>query len=530
MAQWKQVCRMEAETIRWLQVKTYSEDVFPLEVRHYLAQWLEDLISECPGEDADNPIHIGWAQTFLQEFLQAIEMKMNCDGDFVLHGLVEAIRLFKNNYGDCPLSLIAHIKTSLRLEAALVRRLENGLKLPKASRSWDFGPWVDDFDEASGQVIEATKPEPNFNLPEERYLQRLQLYESGVDLKSPHHYESNDEYKVQRNIESDVQLMGHESNDESEDQLHYESDHESENRPHPAFVLLPDPWPILLKNYLLTPGPHRYIPRKRSQLVVHGDISQEFETEKNPITNLSDLVLTDLMSALPMEQLVRIMQLACPRLRKICSRKWVIDRMTDVNFDSVFEACSTGGEMKELFCTDHILKRLHGNITITVHELLFKVNRRIYRELINRVPGRIHLRLRWLLESSSGSYVSTIVDFVMGLEIAENVFYFTHMYQYCDIDDFEMFPNLVYTYWWIPIDGYHSVAFWMQFLNGRSIVDVTRAISKVEYTDEEQIKRAKLEETARQKRVEIPENTPRVRSKWMSGWGTKAFDRPTFHL
>ena len=84
---------------------------------------------------------------------------------------------------------------------------------------------------------------------------------------------------------------------------------------------------------------------------------------------LSDLVLVDTLAALPLRQALRLMRMAGPRLRQICSRRWVVRRMADVEFATVVEAHMAGADMKATFCTNAVLKKLYGKVVVDVGKL-----------------------------------------------------------------------------------------------------------------------------------------------------------------
>ena len=84
---------------------------------------------------------------------------------------------------------------------------------------------------------------------------------------------------------------------------------------------------------------------------------------------LSDLVLVEILAALPLRQALRMMRLAGPKLRQICSRPWVVRRTTDVEFPTVVEAYLAGGDVRAALCIDAVLRKLYGKIVIHVAEL-----------------------------------------------------------------------------------------------------------------------------------------------------------------
>ena len=59
---------------------------------------------------------------------------------------------------------------------------------------------------------------------------------------------------------------------------------------------------------------------------------------KMNFNRLTELVILEVLAALPMEQVLRMMLIGCPRLGLLSARKWVTDRMSDVRFDIAVRA------------------------------------------------------------------------------------------------------------------------------------------------------------------------------------------------
>ena len=106
---------------------------------------------------------------------------------------------------------------------------------------------------------------------------------------------------------------------------------------------------------------------------------------------LTELTLLEVLASLPMEQVVRLMQVGSPRLRRLCSRKWVTDRMTNVDFYSACLAHHAGEDVLETFSKEAVLRRLYGDVRID----LFCLNDPTYFQacmfIAKKVPGRLLL-------------------------------------------------------------------------------------------------------------------------------------------
>ena len=74
-------------------------------------------------------------------------------------------------------------------------------------------------------------------------------------------------------------------------------------------------------------------------------------------SHLSQLVLMDVLAALATDHVVRMALLGHDRQRQTCSLKWVTDRMTDVNFNTLVLA-HRSPLTREAFSTVVIWNRL----------------------------------------------------------------------------------------------------------------------------------------------------------------------------
>ena len=190
---------------------------------------------------------------------------------------------------------------------------------------------------------------------------------------------------------------------------------------------------------------------------------------------LTDLVLVDVLAALPMLQLVRLAQLCKQRLRAISCRQWVLRRMTDVDFPTAVKAHQAGGSAREAFCGEAVLKRLNGRVDIYLESFIQNVvQRSASLQLIEIMPGNLHMRF-------CGHYSHLeLVNFTDKLPrtVLGNVRYINHKIgKAFEIFDTQTFPNMVVHFSEEGMNMQMHLAFIRPaLLNGRNIVDVQRAV------------------------------------------------------
>ena len=110
---------------------------------------------------------------------------------------------------------------------------------------------------------------------------------------------------------------------------------------------------------------------------------------------LTDLVLFEVLAALPMQQVVRLMRVGSPRLQRLCSKKWVTDRMTEVDFRVACVAHQVGGTVRDTFTSPSVLKRMQGKITVDIGYLRNITYFLACLDLAVKVPGKLLLNLDW---------------------------------------------------------------------------------------------------------------------------------------
>ena len=108
------------------------------------------------------------------------------------------------------------------------------------------------------------------------------------------------------------------------------------------------------------------------------------------LQQLSDLVLVDILAALPMCAAVRLAQLGHQRLQAISCRPWVLKRMADVNFPAAVKAYQAGGRVREAFCSEAVLRRLYGRIDALPYERTLTLLREPIVNILSEIPGHIY--------------------------------------------------------------------------------------------------------------------------------------------
>ena len=224
-------------------------------------------------------------------------------------------------------------------------------------------------------------------------------------------------------------------------------------------------------------------------------------------SELSTLVLVDVVAALPMEHVVRMARLGHERLRQACSLKWVTDRMTDVTFGAVVRAHQVGGDEAETFCAHSITKRLKGKMRITDNEIGSSSYMEACVEVSKQLQGRLHICLEgFKLKHREGT------QFLWAL----NPPTFTSQRikkGYLGVFLMHNFPEMVFDY--RSYDDHHYVLYRPALLNGRHIVDVLRAVCGPADVSEAELDRVRREATEKAFSVEF-------RGKWWKGvWQTQ---------
>ncbi|MEJ1285421.1 signal transducer and activator of transcription 5A [Cricetulus griseus] len=125
MAGWIQAQQLQGDALRQMQV-LYGQH-FPIEVRHYLAQWIES--QPWDAIDLDNPQDRGQATQLLEGLVQELQKKaehqVGEDGFLLKIKLGHYATQLQNTYDRCPMELVRCIRHILYNEQRLVREANN---------------------------------------------------------------------------------------------------------------------------------------------------------------------------------------------------------------------------------------------------------------------------------------------------------------------------------------------------------------------------------------------------------------------
>ena len=204
---------------------------------------------------------------------------------------------------------------------------------------------------------------------------------------------------------------------------------------------------------------------------------------------LTDLVLIDILSALPMRQVLRVMRLGSPRLRQKCGLPWVTRRMANVSFDVVVEACVAEEDACEALCSHPVMKRLFGAVLLKVDDLEDETYKKVCIKQADRTPGNLHLYLKYIQGRDKYEIATkNVKHFMFTLEKPENILCITYAKWtlFSDSLTWPLFPNLLCEQQLVPKEHgcRQGIKYRPALLNGRHIVDVVRAISTAAEADE----------------------------------------------
>ena len=178
------------------------------------------------------------------------------------------------------------------------------------------------------------------------------------------------------------------------------------------------------------------------------------------LEQLSDLVLVDIVAALPMWAAVRLAQLGNRRLQAISCRRWVLKRMTDVHFIATVKAYQAGGVVRKAFCSAAVLKRLHGRI----NNLRYQLNGKGVIRLMHKVPGHL------FLDRISHSFVVFLKE--APEDIRSRIIYLNTLHR--SPLEVNSFPNLIVSYSIVP--SRLGVSYRPALLNARHHITVVNAL------------------------------------------------------
>uniref|UniRef100_A0A672GSX8 Signal transducer and activator of transcription n=1 Tax=Salarias fasciatus TaxID=181472 RepID=A0A672GSX8_SALFA len=146
MAMWIQAQQLQGEALHQMQA-LYGQH-FPIEVRHYLAQWIESQLWD--SLELDNPAEEAKAKRLLESLVSELQKKAQLQGGE--DGFLLKIKLghyatqLKSTYDRCPLELVRCIKHILQSEQRLVQ---------EATNASDGGQAMDSLSQRHQQINQA---------------------------------------------------------------------------------------------------------------------------------------------------------------------------------------------------------------------------------------------------------------------------------------------------------------------------------------------------------------------------------------
>ncbi|KDR18762.1 hypothetical protein L798_06440 [Zootermopsis nevadensis] len=124
MALWAKAQQLQGDALQ--QVRSVYGEHFPIEVRHFLAAWIEEKMWDL---DPENPQHEQYVTGLVGSLIQELEAKANTmtteDLFLTKLKLIEAANMFRQRYSHNPLGLFRIIRHCLSTEMKLVQQVEN---------------------------------------------------------------------------------------------------------------------------------------------------------------------------------------------------------------------------------------------------------------------------------------------------------------------------------------------------------------------------------------------------------------------
>ena len=176
------------------------------------------------------------------------------------------------------------------------------------------------------------------------------------------------------------------------------------------------------------------------------------------------------------------MRVGRPRLQRLCSKKWVTDRMAEVDFRMACVAHHAGGAVRDTFTRPSVLRRMHGKITVEFSYIMKKTHFETCMVVAKQIPGRLILKFMnssgLKLSSLSFQTLNTLLELVHKTDRLSYVVYHKVFKKGAFIGHL---PKVVfYSVSSDLLRESNHIAYRPAFLNGRHIWDVVRTIARVE--------------------------------------------------
>ena len=202
---------------------------------------------------------------------------------------------------------------------------------------------------------------------------------------------------------------------------------------------------------------------------------------------LTDLVLVDILAALPMRDAFRLARLGNKRLRDMSCRAWVLARVTDVDFPVILAAYQAGGQVREAFYRTSVLKRLYGRVFLSMRDIQ-------HVGLLGKIPGYLHFHFEdhegYDAEADFFWYRSDFIESLPSHTKEKLKYVTTKETDILDEQVISRFPSLVFEHQ-EEEDDWNRVYYQPHNLNGRHILDVLLAVYRPQEVPETELLRSR---------------------------------------
>ena len=177
--------------------------------------------------------------------------------------------------------------------------------------------------------------------------------------------------------------------------------------------------------------------------------------------------------------------------------------MTHVDFEAIVKTSEMGGDAAKTFCTDSVMKRLKGKLS--VEELYIKKTKFIktYVDLAKQVPGRLFFSLKENDTCTLDVY-EQLVLFLDAINKVANVTYASQVAKQPYFNNYRIWksPDMLFEYYYSSHYKRSLIYYRPALLNGRHVVDVLRAVCGPADVSEAELDRVKKEATERARDLE----------------------------
>lgn len=184
MSLWAKAQQLPQEAMQ--QVRAIYGEHFPIEVRHFLAGWIEEKM--WTDVDPENPQHEAWVAGMVGSLVQELETKANSMDTDILFltklKLMEAANMIRVKYSHDPMSLFRLVRHCLNTEMKLVQQasLNRGVGSQGGARPGVTSPIAQGMPSSHGLGI-APHTDPGAEIAQQVEYLRRRTQETGEDLR-----------------------------------------------------------------------------------------------------------------------------------------------------------------------------------------------------------------------------------------------------------------------------------------------------------------------------------------------------------